>query len=97
MILIFGKGRRTFDIPGLEHVESTIGQNGHKWVAFFKPGEKFGRGIDLERYDFAYVITDRGQIIWYKGQPEQPTERPDYLVSFRRHMMPKILRRNDEL
>ncbi len=97
MILIFGKGRRTFDITGLEHVESVIGENGHRWIAFFKPGANYGRGIDLDKYDFAYIINDHGKAVWYKGEPEYPTEPPKYLVSFRRHIMPKILRNEKDL
>lgn len=96
MILIFGKGRRTFDIGKLDHIESVIGTNGHRWLAFFKTGEDTGRGIDLENYDFAYVINKHGKVLWYKGAPESPTKRPDYLVTFRRDMMPKILRNKDD-
>lgn len=81
MILIFGKGRRTFDISGIEHAERVRGENGGWWVAYFKPGEKVGSGIELSKYDFAYVIKNSGQIHWYKGAPMPELDKPGYLVT----------------
>ena len=91
MILVFGKGRRTFDITDLDATERQKGADGEQWLVFFKRGEKFGKGIDLRKYEFAYTINDHGKLRWYKGGPEPTSERPGYLLTGQ-DMIPKILR-----
>ena len=73
MILLFGKGRRSFHKANVEGIHRMKGQAGEDWLIFFPPGDPNGLGIDLNKYDWAYTIGspyyDGWKITWYKGEP----------------------------
>ena len=74
MILLFGKGRRSFHKANIEAIHRMEGEAGEDWLIFFQPGDPNGIGIDLHKYEWAYTIgnpyyINSHEITWYKGEP----------------------------